>query len=82
MFNQLESMLLAPLIAKLNSHGIKVDEEMVKKAIANSPQIIAQIEQILLSSSPQEKLQKIQQLISQASQGESSSGGSTDSPKK
>ncbi len=77
MLNQFENMLLAPLIEKLNSHGIKVDEDMIKKAVSNSPQIVEQIEQILLASSPQEKLQKIQQIIMQASQGGSTTSSTT-----
>ncbi len=75
MLNQFEDMILGTLIAKLKTHGLNVDEETIKKAIANSPQIVQQIESILLASTSQDRLTKISALINQAAQG-----GSTTPP--
>ena len=68
MFEQFENMILNTLVQKLNAHGINLDVETLKNAIANSPQVVQQIESILLSSSSQEKLEKIKALIAQAAQ--------------
>lgn len=70
MFNQFEDMIVSTLVQKLNAHGLNLNEETVKKAIANSPQIVQQIESILLASSSQDRLAKISALISQAAKGE------------
>jgi hypothetical protein len=71
MFNQIEDMMVNTLVQKLNAHGLNVDAETVKKAIANSPQIIQQVESILLASSSDERLAKISALISAAAKGDS-----------
>lgn len=70
MLNQFEDMLLNNLVQKLNSHGLNISADTIKKAIANSPQIVQQIEGILLSGTTQEKLNKITALIAQAAKGE------------
>ena len=72
MLNQFEDMIINTLVQKLNSHGINLDAETVKKAVANSPQVIAQVEAILLASSSEDRLEKIKTLISQAAQGNNS----------
>lgn len=77
MFEQFENMLLNPLVEKLNAHGIKIDAETIKKAVANSPQIVTQIEAILMSSNSQEKLEKIKALITQASGGTTADNSKT-----
>ncbi len=43
MFSQFEDIMLAPLVKKLNEHGVNVDAETIKRAVSNSPQIVAQI---------------------------------------
>ena len=72
MLNQFEDMIINTLVQKLNTHGIDIDANTVKKAIMNSPQVVQQIESILLESNSQEKLEKIKTLIAQATQGGSS----------
>lgn len=69
MLSQFEDMILNTLVEKLNSHGLNLNAETVKKAVANSPQIVQQIEEILLTSNSQEKLAKITALITQAAKG-------------
>lgn len=64
MLNQFEDMVLNTFVQKLNSHGVNIDAETVKKAIANSPAIIGQVEEILMSNS-QDRLTKIVNLIKQ-----------------
>lgn len=59
MLSQFEDMLLNPLIKKLNEHGVNLDAETVKRAVANSPQVVGQIESALLAGTSQEKAQKI-----------------------
>jgi|GEM_PF-4031058 len=63
MFNQIEGMIIGKLVQQLNSHGINVDEETVKKAITNSPQIVAQIQEILATPNTQDKIAKITALL-------------------
>lgn len=69
MLNQFEDMLINTFIQKLNAHGVQLDAETVKKAIANSPQVIQQVEQIMVSNS-QDKMQQIVTVLKQAA-GES-----------
>jgi hypothetical protein len=69
MFSQFEDMLLTPLVKKMNEHGVNVDAETVKRAVANSPQVVAQIEAALLAGTSEEKMQKILAIITQAAQG-------------
>lgn len=69
MLNQFEDMLLTPLVKKLNEHGVNVDLETVKRAVENSPQVVAQVEAALLSGTTQEKMQKIASIITQAAKG-------------
>lgn len=69
MFNQIEDMVINTLVQKLNTHGLNLDPETVKRAVANSPQLAQQIETILLASSTQDRLAKIKTLISQAAGG-------------
>jgi hypothetical protein len=56
-----------------------VDAETIKNAIANSPQLVTQIETILLTGTSEEKVQKIMALISQAKDGDTTpnQGGNT-----
>lgn len=68
MLNQFEDMLINPLIKKLNEHGVNIDADTVKRAVSNSPQVVAQIEAALLSGTSQEKFQKIMAILTQASQ--------------
>jgi hypothetical protein len=72
MLNQFENMLLNTFIQKLNAHGVQIDAETVKKSIANSPQIIQQVEEILLTNSP-DRFTKIINLIKQTANGTASS---------
>lgn len=67
MFNQIEGVIVTKLVQQLNSHGINVSEETVKQAIANSPQIVAQVEAILATPGTQDKVAKITALIKSAS---------------
>jgi len=69
MFSQFEDMLLAPLVKKLNEHGVNVDAETIKHAVSNSPQVVAQIEAVLLTGTTQEKAQKVLAILNQATQG-------------
>lgn len=65
MLNQFEDVIIGKIVQQLNSHGINVQAETVKKALSDSPQIAVQIETILTtSSSTQEKLSKISTLLS------------------
>lgn len=66
MLGQVEELVINKLVEKLNAHGLKITAEDVKTAVANSPQIVQQIESILLSSNTDEKLEKIKTLIAQA----------------
>ena len=68
MFNQIEDMLLNTFIEKLNAHGVKIDAQTVKNAIAKSPQIVVQVEQIMMSNS-QDRMEKIVALLNQTAQG-------------
>jgi nitrogen regulatory protein PII-like uncharacterized protein len=66
---QFENRLLNTLVEKFNAHSIKIDVEMIKKAITNSPQITAQSEVILMTLSSEDRLEKIKALIVQMTQG-------------
>jgi hypothetical protein len=66
MLNQFEDMIINQFVSKLQEHGLSLDATTVKQAISNSPQIVQQIEAILIDSSSQDKLAKITGLLSQA----------------
>lgn len=76
MLGQFEDMIVNKLVQQLNKQGLNVDAETIKRAVANSPQIVQQIEGILLASTSQDRLAKITALIKQAA-GE---GGGTTGP--
>lgn len=63
MLNQFEDMVIGKLVQQLNSHGINIDGDTIKKAIANSPQIVTQIEAILATPGTEDKITKITALI-------------------
>jgi hypothetical protein len=77
MLNEIEDMLINKFIQKLSEHGVQIDAATIKKAIANSPQIIQQVEAIMQSNS-QDRFPKIIALIKQAAGNASS--GSTNPP--
>lgn len=77
MLAQFEDMIINTLVQKLNDFGIKLDADTIKSAVANSPQVVQQIESILLSSSSEDKLEKIKALLSQAAQTTQGSGATT-----
>lgn len=78
MLNQFEDMLLNPLLKKLNEHGVNIDAETIKRAVANSPQVVSQIETALLQGTSEEKVQKIIAILTQAAQGGSSTANTSD----
>lgn len=64
MLNQFEDIIVNKIVEQLNSHGINVAADTIKKALANSPQIAMQIETILTTSSnTKDKIEKITTLL-------------------
>lgn len=69
MLGQFEDMIIEKLVQQLNSHGITISAETVKKAVANSPQVVAQIQGILMATSSEDRLEKVKALLQQAAAG-------------
>ena len=67
MLNEIQDMLINTLVEKLNSHGFNVNPDTLKKAVANSPQIIQEIQSILSASSSEDRSAKINALLSRIS---------------
>jgi hypothetical protein len=77
MLNKVEDMVIDKLVQQLNSHGINIDEATIKKAIENSPQIVAQIEVILATPGTADKIAKIKTLLLQSASGSGTTEGQT-----
>lgn len=77
MLDQFKSFAVTNLVKKLNEHGINVDPQTVEKAINNSPQLIVQIQGILLASDSKQRIEKIKELLNQAASGQTTSQNQT-----
>lgn len=79
MLEEFEDMILNKVVQMLNTHGINVNVDTLKKALANSPHIVTQIQSILSASDSKDRIEKIKALISEAAAGEN---GGSDTGKK
>ncbi len=77
MLNKFEDMIIGKMVQQLNDHGINIDSDTIKKAIANSPQIVGQIEAILATPGAQDKISKINELLHSAASNTGSQDDNT-----
>lgn len=65
MLSQFEDLMISKLVEQLNSHGINVSPDTIKKALTDSPQIAVQIETILTTTpNTKDKIIQITTLLS------------------
>lgn len=70
MLDQVKNFFIDTLVSKLKAQGYNIDTETVNNALANAPHIMQQIKAILASDSA-DRMQKVVDLLNEAS-------GSTD----